>query len=111
MHPKGMIGLDLRANSVDGRPVFILVDFGPPGTLTSPNVLKTLEVDEARNFVRLANARCPLRLGTDTRSHTSGLTCSWCYSAHDVQPSEGEFLCGLCRKTISHLNIVSAVDE
>lgn len=117
MHPSGMTGLDLRANRLDGVNVFFLVDFGPAGTLTSPQVLKQLSIQEARDFVARVNSRVPLYVGGadhDVRQRTEGLVCAWDYSDDNVQAYHGEFLCAGCRVAATHAahaDIVSAVDD
>lgn len=55
MHPQGMTGLDLRPNKVKGEPVFLLVDFGPEGTITSPQIVKTLTAIQAQAFLNRMN--------------------------------------------------------
>lgn len=54
-HPEGMTGLHLRPNAIKGKPVFLLVDFGPKGTITSPVIIKTLNPAEAQEFLNHMN--------------------------------------------------------
>lgn len=55
-HPQGMTGLHLRPNTLAGQPVMILVDYGDAGTITSPIIVKTMNMEAAREFVRRMNA-------------------------------------------------------
>lgn len=55
MHPQGMTGIDVRpipevTNHPELTGKFNLVDFGPPGHITSPKILKILTLDEVKQL-------------------------------------------------------------
>ncbi len=53
-HPEGMTGIDIRPNTINGRPVLLVVDFGPAGTITSPQIKATLDRDAVVKLLAVA---------------------------------------------------------